>query len=89
VSGSIDWGSVLYPKEVLGAFVVVDESADIAAANREAGTDSISLVPSLEALLLVMKAVGFAKVEVVANPEDAYEQFAVGKRVLVKAFPSG
>jgi tRNA (mo5U34)-methyltransferase len=86
LSGIVDWGSHRNPKQMIGSFAVVDESAEIAQRNREANTSSISLVPSLEALLAIMRAVGFSRVEVVPPPVDGNEQLVHGKRVLVAGY---
>lgn len=86
LSGLVEWGSYRNPRQMIGSFAVVDESTEIAHRNREANTSSISLVPSLEALLAVMRAVGFSRVEVVAPPEGGNEQLVYGKRVLVAGY---
>jgi len=83
LSGVIDWGSYRYSQQIVGAFAVVDESAEVVAGNREASTRAISLVPSLEALIAVMRSVGFSRVEVVTPPAEGNEQLLSGKRVLV------
>ena len=88
VTGVIDWGSHRYPKTIVGSFSLVDETSEVDSANREANTMSISLVPSFEALMTVMRAVGFTRVEVMNPPATGNEQFTSRKRVLVKAYPS-
>jgi tRNA (mo5U34)-methyltransferase len=86
LSGIVEWGSYRNPKQIVGTFAVVDESTEIAHRNREANTTSISLVPSLEALLAIMSAVGFSRVEVAPPPVKGNEQLVYGKRVLVAGY---
>jgi tRNA (mo5U34)-methyltransferase len=86
LSGQTDWGSYRFSRELIGCFGVVDETARLEEHNREASLTSLSLVPSLPALIHALKSVGFTRVEVVPPPPDAYEQLAYGKRVMVAAF---
>jgi tRNA (mo5U34)-methyltransferase len=88
IASGIDWGSYRSYKDLCGTIVIVDETEEIAAVNREANVSTISLVPSLRALLFLLKAVGFARAEVVKPPPGAYEQLAQGKRAVVAAFPA-
>jgi tRNA (mo5U34)-methyltransferase len=82
LGGPIDWGSYRFFKPLAGSFGIVDESDEVAATNREANTVSISLVPSLEALVYLMGAVGFDRVEVLV-PDDSNDQLRNGKRAMV------
>ncbi len=84
--GSTDWGSYRSRRDVVGCLSVVDETDCREDQNREANLAPISLVPSLTALIHILKAVGFARVEVVPPPPGAHEQIADGKRVVVAAF---
>ncbi len=84
--GVTDWGTSRLTKRFMGSFAVVDEAHDAASGVREANVSTISLVPSLEALTYILGAVGFPRVEVVPPPEGAYDQLALGKRVVVAAF---
>jgi hypothetical protein len=68
---------------MVGSFALIDETAETHAP--EASTTGICLCPSYEALVWVLAKVGFARVERVAPPPDAYEQHASGKRVMVVA----
>jgi len=86
LSGQIDWGSYRWTKQMHGAFAVIDETDEIAINNHEANTVPISLVPSLDALCHVMRAVGFARVDILRPPEGAHEQLASGKRVVVAGY---
>jgi tRNA (mo5U34)-methyltransferase len=82
VSGPTDWGSYRYVKQMVGSFAVVDETQEVSQGNREANVGTISLFPSLEALIYLMSAVGFDCVEVLA-PEGSNEQLDSGKRVMI------
>jgi hypothetical protein len=61
---------------------MVDETVEVAAGNREANTAALSLFPSVEALLFIMGALGFDRVEVLPG-DAANEQMGSGKRVMV------
>ena len=89
LTGTVDWGSHLYPKAIVGSFAVIDETDQIAEGNPEANIVPISLVPSVETLVLVMQLVGFQRVEVLTPPPGAYEQLAHGKRVMVAGWVDG
>lgn len=86
LTGVTDWGSYRYTKRIIGCLAIVDESADVAAGVTEANTTPITIFPSLEGLLYLLRAVGFARAEVVPPFPDAYEQIASGKRVVVAAW---
>lgn len=86
LSGVIDWGSYRYHKAMVGSFALVDESSELAGGNAEASVLNVSLVPSIEALVFVMKALGFSRVEVIEPPEEAYEQLRFKKRVVVAGY---
>jgi len=79
VTGEIDWGSSRWSQRIVGSFSLIAEPDTD---NPKAGISGISLVPSPEALLWTMNAVGFGRVSFVQTPEDAYEQHASGKRVM-------
>jgi tRNA (mo5U34)-methyltransferase len=68
---------------VIGSLAIIDETAETHAP--EASTTGICLCPSFEALVWLLGKVGFARVERIAPPDDAYEQHASGKRVMVVA----
>jgi hypothetical protein len=82
LSGRLDWGSPRWTKAMEGSFALVDESDELRGRNMEANTSSLSLVPSLDALLHVMRAVGFDRVEVL-EPVGDNDQLVNGKRVMV------
>lgn len=83
--GPLDWGHAPFKKMIEGSFVIVRE--DDVATNHEAGLHSLSLVPSTDALVWILKYYGFKRVEVVPCPPKGYEQFACGSRVVIAAYP--
>jgi 2-polyprenyl-3-methyl-5-hydroxy-6-metoxy-1,4-benzoquinol methylase len=86
LGGSIEWGTAGSHKPVIATFAVVDETDEVRTGNREANTRPLSLVPDLKGLVRVLKGVGFSRVEVLQPPEDGYEQFVRGRRVMVAAW---
>ena len=68
---------------MMGNFAIVDETEETH--GPETSTTGICLVPSLEALLWVLRKVGFRDVQVLPVPADGYEQLRYGKRVMVAA----
>jgi hypothetical protein len=82
--GPIDWGSERVKKPVHGAFGVIDETHEVDCPL--ASMRGISLVPSLEALVWIMQAVGFKQVTVLPPPADGWEQLVSGKRAMVAGF---
>lgn len=85
LTGPIEWGSAQWTKNVAGSFAVIEE-ADSEHVQTVPGAMPVVLVPSLEALLYVMRCAGFSRVEVVTPPANAYEQFVRGKRVVVAGY---
>ena len=86
LSGIIDWGSYKFTKEIVGSLAIVDESDELNSGNKEANISTITLLPSVPALLWLLKAVGFEHSTIVTPPTDAYEQIASGKRIVVAAY---
>jgi tRNA (mo5U34)-methyltransferase len=84
LSGMVDYGSYRFVRPLKGSFGIIDETDDTH--GPEASTTGICLVPSVEALLWIMRKVGFARVEVLPPPADAYEQLLHGKRVMVVGY---
>lgn len=82
LGGNIDWGYHLWQKELHGIFGVVQGDPN----TREGGTSDIVLVPSRQALLWMLRKLGFSRVEVVIPPSDAYEQILTGRRIVVAAY---
>ncbi|HJT98208.1 MAG TPA: class I SAM-dependent methyltransferase [Rhodanobacteraceae bacterium] len=83
MSGMVDYGSYRFVRPLKGSFGIIDETEETH--GPEASTTGICLVPSLEALLWILRKVGFSRVEVLEPPADAYEQIRYGKRVMVAA----
>jgi len=83
LSGFVDYGGYQYVRPLKGSFGIIDETGDTH--GPEASITGICLVPSLEALLWILQAVGFSRVEVLEPPPDAYEQLRHHKRVMVAA----
>jgi tRNA (mo5U34)-methyltransferase len=84
VTGMVDYGSYRFVRPLKGSFGIVDETEETH--GPEASTTGICLVPSLEALFWIMRKIGFARVELLPPPEDAYEQLRYGKRVMVAGY---
>jgi tRNA (mo5U34)-methyltransferase len=83
MSGMVDYGSYRFVRPLKGSFGIIDETEETH--GPEASTTGICLVPSTEALLWVLRKVGFARAEVLPVPADGYEQLLHGKRVMVLA----
>jgi len=83
MTGHVDYGSYQYVKPLMGSFGIIDETTETH--GPEASITGICLVPSLEALVWILRKVGFSKVDVLEPPEDAYEQLRYHKRVMVAA----
>jgi ubiquinone/menaquinone biosynthesis C-methylase UbiE len=81
MTGVVDWGSYQFQRHMVASFGIIDETAEIHAP--EASTTGICITPSYEALLFIMRAVGFKRIERINVPEGGYEQLASGKRVMV------
>ena len=83
MTGYVDYGSYEFVRPLEGSFGIIDETGDTH--GPEASITGICLVPSLEALLWILRKVGFSRVDVLEPPEDAYEQLRHHKRVMVAA----
>jgi ubiquinone/menaquinone biosynthesis C-methylase UbiE len=79
VSGRLEDGHYSWQRQVQGVFSL---SADYPK-EREGGSTDLALVPSLNALLFLLKTFGFQKIDVIAPEPDDYEQFQRGSRVVV------
>ncbi len=84
MTGVVDYGSFRFVRPLKGSFGIIDETEETH--GPEASTTGICLVPSLDALFWIMRKIGFSRVEMLAPPEDAYEQLRYGKRVMVAAY---
>ena len=83
MSGMVDWGSWRFQRPMVGAFGIIDETAETHAS--EASVHGICLAPSIEALEWLLKRVGFARVQRLVPPADGYEQLVGQKRVMFAA----
>lgn len=79
ISGKIEDGHYSSQREVEGVFSLSVDYKD----RREGGSTNIALVPSLNALIYLLKIFGFETVEVLKPSLDDYEQFIRGSRVIV------
>ncbi|WP_288582286.1 methyltransferase domain-containing protein [uncultured Methylobacterium sp.] len=79
VSGRIEDGSFANLRPVEGVFALTTDYAE----QREGGSTDIALVPSLNALLFLMRTFGFVDIEVLPAGGGDYEQFRRGTRVIV------
>ena len=87
MTGVVDWGSYRFQRPLVASFGIIDETAEIHAP--EASTTGICVTPSYEALLFLMRKLGFSRVERVPVPAEGYEQLTSGKRVMVVGFVEG
>jgi hypothetical protein len=83
MTGFVDYGSYQYVRPLKGSFGIIDEMDDTH--GPEASVTGICLVPSLDALLWLLRKVGFSSATVLEPPEGAYEQLRFNKRVMVAA----
>ncbi len=83
MSGYVDYGSYKFVRPLKGSFGIIDETEETH--GPEASMTGVCLVPSLDALLWILRKVGFTDVAVLEPPEDAYEQLRYHKRVMVAA----
>lgn len=84
MSGMVDYGSYRFVRPLKGSFGIIDETDDTH--GPEASTLGICLVPSVEAMLWILRKIGFSRAELVPVPDDGYEQLRHGKRVMVAAY---
>jgi hypothetical protein len=83
ISGLVDFGSHRFVRPLQGTFGLIDETGETH--GPEASVTGICMVPSLDALLWLLRKVGFREAAVLPPPEQAYEQLRYGKRVMVAA----
>lgn len=79
VSGLLEDGHYLWQRPIEGVFAL---TADYSQA-REGGSTDIALVPSLNALVSLLRTFGFKEIHVLPRQQGDYEQFARGSRVIV------
>jgi tRNA (mo5U34)-methyltransferase len=79
VTGRIEDGSYLSQRAVEGVFALAPDYP----LGREGGSTEVALVPSLNALLFLLRTFGFTNLEVIGPDPDDYEQFRRGSRAVV------
>lgn len=85
IRGQTEWGSKNWSREYEGVFALIDERTEYESDCPEAGSFGLALCPSLNALLFILRTVGFKQIELVTPPLDGYEQHVRGKRVILTA----
>lgn len=84
LSGQLDWGNYTFVKPMMGSFAIIDETEETH--GPEMSTTGICLAPSIEALMWIMRKVGFKEVKLIEPQEHFYEQHRFKKRVMVAGF---
>jgi len=84
LSGQLDWGNYTFVKPMMGSFAIIDETEETH--GPEMSTTGICLAPSIEALMWIMRKVGFKEVQLIEPQEHHYEQHRFKKRVTVAGF---
>ncbi len=79
IRGRLEDGHYLNTRPIEGVFGLTPDYAT----RREGGSTDIALVPSLNALLFLLREFGFEELEVLASGPEDYEQFYRGSRVVV------
>ena len=79
VTGRIEDGNYQSQRAVEGVFALAPDYP----LGREGGSTEFALVPSSNAVLFLLKAFGFTRVELLAPTPDDYEQFRRGSRAIV------
>jgi tRNA (mo5U34)-methyltransferase len=79
VAGRVEDGHYSNMRPVEGVFGLTPDYSQL----REGGSTDLALVPSLNALLYLLRAFGFGEVSVLPSGPDDYEQFRRGARVVV------
>lgn len=82
---AITWGAGTAKKEMKGYFAVIDESAEARHQNLETGVSGICLCPSKQALLWILRRIGFSQVDVVPPHPGASEAFFRETRLMIRA----
>jgi len=84
LSGQLDWGNYTFVKPMMGSFAIIDETEETH--GPEMSTTGICLAPSIEALMWIMRKVGFKEVKLIEPQEHFYEQHRFKKRVMIAGF---
>ena len=86
VEGSAEWGARAWTRPYRGILALIDESTEFYADNPETGASPLATCPSPRALDAMLKHAGFARIDWIAPPPDAYEQHLRGQRVVCAAW---
>ena len=81
LTGRIEDGGFHQQRNVQGVFALVPDYPE----HREGGATGFALVPSVNALVFALQAMGFPTVEMINMGDGDYEQYARGARVVVLA----
>ncbi|HHL30940.1 MAG TPA: hypothetical protein ENJ41_00040 [Oceanospirillales bacterium] len=84
LSGQLDWGNYTFVKPMMGSFAIIDETEETH--GPEMSTTGICLAPSIEALMWIMRKVGFKEVKLIEPQDHHYEQHRFKKRVMVAGY---
>ncbi len=84
LSGQLDWGNYTFVKPMMGSFAIIDETEETH--GPEMSTTGICLAPSIEALMWIMRKVGFREVKLIEPQKHHYEQHRFKKRVMVAGY---
>jgi tRNA (mo5U34)-methyltransferase len=84
LSGQLDWGNYTFVKPMMGSFAIIDETEETH--GPEMSTTGICLAPSIEALMWIMRKVGFKDVKMIEPEEHFYEQHRFKKRVMIAGY---
>lgn len=79
IEAKIDWGTYESQKKVQGVFGVVSDDPEA----REGGMTEIALVPSLNALVSVLKTMGFSTITKIPVLDRKCEQFYRDRRAIL------
>jgi len=84
LSGQLDWGNYTFVKPMMGSFAIIDETEETH--GPEMSTTGICLAPSIEALMWIMRKVGFKDVKLIEPQDHFYEQHRFKKRVMIAGY---
>ena len=84
LSGQLDWGNYTFVKPMMGSFAIIDETEETH--GPEMSTTGICLAPSIEALMWIMRKVGFKDVKMIEPEDHFYEQHRFKKRVMIAGY---
>ena len=79
LTGRVEDGSHLWQRDILGCFGLVEDYSE----RREGGSAEFALVPSVNALLHLLRRFGCTEARVLPARETDHEQFRRGARVII------